>query len=675
MRLVFTKLETPLKNILVDLGNGKYEEFEVNDLKESSSAKYIQLPDTIPANLIRVKANSTEIDSLNMIKDYMITDDEGNVLGSWSLTAGTSTGVLSANETRYNYEVLDKYKPAGEDTIFHIVLSDTAEFKFDVYGTSNYLENNNGQRYEFENAQIPGMYLVMFMIVHNNILYTIVSTFDDTAENILSAELRKINMNNMTVEYSINVSEYFAGYMEEFLSKITYLPAMNGNILSEDKPVIAIANTNKYIDLVSGDILTRDQNFATGYTYYLSKTDTWYELPGNFGTEAFWTTNNKYTSIEDAALIDTPYLDENDNYIFDAPVLCILDNIVKWTNSGVVNELSVGGKGFFYRDENNNKIFIAPGQILFNDVELDIALYNNYCYVVNKYINITPYQVEKVKIDKTQANFTDVPITAETITINDKATIEDIETSTIDAEDVKTINAEINGMIFYEGEWYHKRMSTKAELLDFIKNNTEDKNFKILFEGSLRFSDEDFPEFIYQNVTGTYQIYKKDISSQISLSFDDRSLENSSNFFRYNIYFYNFKTRISYFSINYIDALHLNNCELDIVYSQNIIGASSVTINCYNMNNVDIDMDEIPSTKLYIDIHNSTNVSISNIHQPNDPLEICGVDMYNSDRCYVKVKADTLTFKQSGAGGNVVIKDNGGTLTQVQPTWQLKYSI
>lgn len=84
MRLVFTKLETPKKNILVDLGTGEFEEFSLEELEDSETGKYLQIPDTIPANSIRVKTNSSELESFDMIKEYQITDDEGNILGGSS---------------------------------------------------------------------------------------------------------------------------------------------------------------------------------------------------------------------------------------------------------------------------------------------------------------------------------------------------------------------------------------------------------------------------------------------------------------------------------------------------------------------------------------------------------------------------------------------------------------
>lgn len=90
MRLVFTKLTTPLNYIEVDIGTGTFEEFSLEDLQDSETGKYIQLPDTIPANSIRVKTNSSELESFDMIKEYQITDDEGNILGGSGGGSGSS---------------------------------------------------------------------------------------------------------------------------------------------------------------------------------------------------------------------------------------------------------------------------------------------------------------------------------------------------------------------------------------------------------------------------------------------------------------------------------------------------------------------------------------------------------------------------------------------------------
>ena len=81
MKLVFTKLETPKTSILVDLGTGEFQALPLESLQDSESGKYFQIPDTIPTNSIRVKTNSEEFDSFDMLKEYQITDDEGNILG------------------------------------------------------------------------------------------------------------------------------------------------------------------------------------------------------------------------------------------------------------------------------------------------------------------------------------------------------------------------------------------------------------------------------------------------------------------------------------------------------------------------------------------------------------------------------------------------------------------
>jgi hypothetical protein len=97
MRLVFTKLETPKKNILVDLGTGEFEEFSLQELEDSETGKYLQIPDTIPANSIRVKVNSSEFGSFDMIKEYQITDDEGNILGG----SGSGSSEIDIKEASF----------------------------------------------------------------------------------------------------------------------------------------------------------------------------------------------------------------------------------------------------------------------------------------------------------------------------------------------------------------------------------------------------------------------------------------------------------------------------------------------------------------------------------------------------------------------------------------------
>lgn len=56
----------------------------MQELEDSETGKYLQIPDTIPANSIRVKVSSSEFENFDMIKEYQITDDEGNILGGSS---------------------------------------------------------------------------------------------------------------------------------------------------------------------------------------------------------------------------------------------------------------------------------------------------------------------------------------------------------------------------------------------------------------------------------------------------------------------------------------------------------------------------------------------------------------------------------------------------------------
>lgn len=593
--------------------------------------------------------NITEIDELT--DKVLDIDRNGKLIRKFVSggSEGTVANALIANETEYTYELLDKYKQVEGNNNCHVILSNTAEYIFNIAGTSNaYLKNSNGLMYEFEDSTRTGLFMQVLSIAHNNVFYVIVPTLDDEGENVLSAELRKINLYNMNVEYTIDVSEYFAMPITNLQRYITWIPSYNGNILSEDKPVLPIAGSTKYFDLVTGNLLTRTDTFSYSTRYYLSKTDTWYMLQVSADE---WCTNNKYASIEDAALIDTPIL-EGDVYVFDAPVYCYdTDNILFYISRGYTFNFNYTGT-MVYRDENNDKVFIEPENILFNGVSFETNIYNNKCYVVNEYVNKIPNILERVRIDKTQANFTDVPITAETIII------EDIETSTI----------EVGGMFFYEGEWYHKRMSTKAELLDFVKTNTENKNFKILFDGNISFSDADFPERISSaDIVGTYQVYD---SGDNSLQFNGSTIDLMYN--AYNlldvIEFYKFNTVVSFEGLQNMTCLHLNDCSFQLENPNNLgFGQYQPYVKCTRCNNVQV-TSELMESPIQINLNNCTNVKVNSV-PTSETVPTFNVTISDSDRCYVPLatEAENITFKQRGAGGNVVLNTND--YTQVQPTW------
>ena len=597
-------------------------------------------------------------------------------------SAGSVASALIANETRYNYDLLDKYKQVEDgNAAFHIILSDTSNYTFYPNLNGNaYLENNNGQRYVFEGGPYIGFMLQLLSITHNNIFYAIVPTFDAEMENVLSAELRKINLNNMQVEYSIDVSEYFAGSIQDLQTLITWLPTQFGNILSEDKPVLAIAGTNKYFDLVSGNILTRDENFVAGNVYYLSKTDTWYTLSGVMK----WATNNKYASIEDAALIDTPYL-ENDSWIFDAPVFEYSDNKITWMNAGVPNELPLNGKGVFCRDENDNKVFITTGSLIFNDVSYATNLYNDIGYVVNEYVSRTAYQVEKVKIDRTIANFTDVPVTADTITINDKATIEDIETSTIDAEAVKTIDAEVDGMKFYRGKWYDKIVGTTRELIDYVLDTTNKnlyETYKILYTGnSIDFNAQFMPstEITRAQVVGTYKVYSDSDDDERELNFgnsDYNPFTVGDNLFK-KMHFYGFETNFDVSNNNLssdisgISNVHINNCTFRY-RNPTSAAASSGVVYLYECNNVVFIANGIKwPTTATVSLNNCKDVKVEDLAL--DTNRKVDIRMRNCSNCFVAVGslASEVLFVQNGGGSNLVVHYQTQTDgTKIEPTYQ-----
>lgn len=80
MKIVFTKLTTPLNSIQVDHGDGRgFVDIPVASLE--GSEQYIELDDNAVERSIRVKTSTEEIESFDMIKEYQIKDDEGNIIG------------------------------------------------------------------------------------------------------------------------------------------------------------------------------------------------------------------------------------------------------------------------------------------------------------------------------------------------------------------------------------------------------------------------------------------------------------------------------------------------------------------------------------------------------------------------------------------------------------------
>ena len=599
-------------------------------------------------------------------------------------SAGTVANALIASETRYNYNLLDKYKQVEDSSNYHIILSDTASYTFNASGEANtYLENSDGLRYEFENSQTTGLVMLTLGIAHNNIFYAVVPTLDED-ENIVSAELRKINLNNMQVEYSIDVSEYFDVNLGDLGTVVTWVPSIYGNVLSEDKPVLPIAGTNNYFDLVTGTLSTRDENFVSDTLYYLSKTNTWYELGDSTSNTGIWATNNKYSSIEDTAEIDEPYL-EGDNYIADAPAFSFGNDVFRWMSNGVENELALNDNSVLYRDENDNKVLFTPGHLYFNGTVYNTNLYNYYGYVVNEYVSETPYQVEKVKIDRTQANFTDVPVTAETITINDKATIEDIETSTIDAEVVKTIDAEIDGMKFYRGKWYDKIVGTTRELINYVLDTTNKnlyETYKILYTGnSIDFTAQYMPdtEITSAQVVGTYEVYSDSNDDVRELNFgnsDYNPFITGNNLFK-KMHFYGFETNFDVSNNNFssmmsgISNVHINNCTF---YYRNPTSSavSSAVVYLDKCNNVTFIANGIKwPTTAQVSLSDCNNVRVASLAL--DTNRKVDIRMRNCINCFVDVDslASEILFVQNGGGSNLVVHYQTQTEgTKIEPTYQ-----
>lgn len=105
MRLVFTKLKTPLNYIEIDYGDGQgFRPAQPQDLTQSGDEWYIPLEDNTDARSIRVRTSTDEIESFDMIKEYQIKDNEGNwVGGNIDQTIKFPIELFTYYDTSYNY--------------------------------------------------------------------------------------------------------------------------------------------------------------------------------------------------------------------------------------------------------------------------------------------------------------------------------------------------------------------------------------------------------------------------------------------------------------------------------------------------------------------------------------------------------------------------------------------
>lgn len=119
MRLVFTKLSTPLNYIEIDYGDGQgFRPAQPQDLTQSGDGWYIPLEDNTDARSIRVRTSTDEIESFDMIKEYQIKDNEGNILGG-NVGGGTSEIEIEdiscyLQEISGDYALYLKYENNGE---------------------------------------------------------------------------------------------------------------------------------------------------------------------------------------------------------------------------------------------------------------------------------------------------------------------------------------------------------------------------------------------------------------------------------------------------------------------------------------------------------------------------------------------------------------------------------
>lgn len=278
-------------------------------------------------------------------------------------------------------------------------------------------------------------------------------------------------------------------------------------------------------------------------------------------------------------------------------------------------------------------------------------------------------------------------ITTESISISDTANADKVEANTVEANFVEanTINAtdgitaenvsatglvQIDGMVFYRGNWYDKIVSTSAEVIEYILDTTdkrEDRTYNILFCGeSLSFNSSNLPAtpITASEVVGKYKVHwgtspnseVANIGNELSfLESGYDPLVVGKELFK-KTEFYGFDVQLDTISKNTIEYLRLNNCTLNYkdFYSS---GTQISRIEIKNCNNVNV----ITNFSWYkyprVELHNCNGVQMRNWNLPYADTPKITIATVESNNCYAAIISAqaTVNFGQIGCGSNLVV--------------------
>ena len=568
-------------------------------------------------------------------------------------TAGSVANALVAKKENKTYNLASEWVADGN--VHKVPVSSTAQFVYYANTNEYYLTNKNGNSLKLDN--FTSFSQMIGAISHKNFVYNIY-----LSENNSKVEVETINSNTMEIVGSrFDITQYISGSIPSSVADVTDLlnnkmvwqPVMSGAVLNDDIPTIGFIGTNNYLDLSDMVVKTKEgAAFNNANTYILTKSNNWLELTGNINSDTNYFTNGKYSSVEDAVIVNRiGCVDVNDTaqlFYADAPVYGYSTGSqakLLYIDGGVLKETPLadigwkGGSGFFGTiDTDDNIVGFYPDSIITPGAITSCNIYT-YGYFTREYFSVTISYTDVITIDKNKV--------------------------------------EVYGKIFNDGEFYDAIVENVTELLEYIAKQKDSKRYKVLYTGKkdLEFDTSNTDQFPLDNIFGTFDIYN---GNSVTLRLGGTPGTSTKIKPLMNVcYWHGFNTEISLILCREsIDWLHINDCTLSF-NTVNVVPTNKYYLGISESNNVEYNTVNIPrSAFLAEESTNNKLVDVSLLKcrkvlfrgkMNTDAYKYKDISFDRSCCCEVNITTvDDVTVKQYGPGANLVYNTNSSSV--VQPT-------
>ena len=619
----------------------------------------------------------------------LVVNSEGKLVSKKvsSEVEGSVASSLVCKKEIVNATLLDEWKRNADNSIYKTPVSSTAQFVINTTNGEIQLTNENGNQRKVSDLGVT-MEDAVYSIVHNNFVYIIHPTMENGST--FKCVIIPINTNTMEVSPSFDITQYFgqvssSDYSESIFEVVTnkavFQPAICGMVLSGDVPTIGFIGTNTYINLSTMEVKTKDTAFGNNSCYVLTKNDRWIELSGSvFSGVAYYCTNGRYSSVEDAApgVPACEYvLDPDTNKIsrqllyVDAPLFGMRGDTLVYSDGGTIKEVAftdVPGYSSHESqvgtvDKDGNPVYFGSLYVTVSSSSYNSNLYLMGGYYPRDYFNTTTSYDETIVIDDTKV--------------------------------------EVNGSTFVDGVWYDKVVNSANDLIAFITKQKDKKRYKVLFTGDgVWFNTSDtsqFPKVFTENdIYGTFDIYHLrddshtftlDLSGTTGTATKISKLIDTCHWHGFNTYVSLLFCKEALYKILAVDDesvsyLHINDCQLS--FNKTNTGRNSkYYLGISDSSNVTYGMVDIPES-LFSDAENKkVDLTLTNCYNIvfNDNNSASKV-LYNyskllfsfSDRCEANIYNTMSNIStQSGPGYNFAYNAAGNAGAKVEkPTFKYR---